>query len=338
MHPTFRRSAAAIISSLALAASTLVAATPAQAEVPNSIEMRVTQTAQGPKFYAANHTGKNFTNCWIAIHDDQLREVRVFNESAPFPNGTVWDTWASDGLDKGYYTWRILCGETTWGDPQGMGWVPFTVGSRTFSDVAPSAQFHNEISWMAAEDLANGWNDGTFRPVQPVARDAMAAFLYRFAGSPRYTPPAKSPFADVSPTQEHYKEIAWMYSRGLATGWVENGVRLYRPSEPVNRDAMAAFLFRYEDPQHLPQDRQYFSDVPTTAEFAVAIAWMKENRFAEGYADGTFRPTTPVNRDAMAAFLYRLNWQRSSFMISDGSEDWMHPAMSTWYNAEKYRK
>ena len=33
---------------------------------------------------------------------------------------------------------------------------------------------------------------------------------------------------------------------------------------------------------------------------------MFERRIATGYPDGTFRPWNSVNRDAMAAFMYRL--------------------------------
>ena len=73
----------------------------------------------------------------------------------------------------------------------------------------------------------------------------MAAFLYRLAGKPNYTPPAVSPFADVSTTQQFYREMAWLADEWISTGWVDgNGVRTYRPLQPINRDAMAAFLYR----------------------------------------------------------------------------------------------
>ena len=37
---------------------------------------------------------------------------------------------------------------------------------------------------MRARGITTGWSDGTFRPNAAVNRDAMAAFFYRFAGSP----------------------------------------------------------------------------------------------------------------------------------------------------------
>jgi hypothetical protein len=73
----------------------------------------------------------------------------------------------------------------------------------------------------------------------------MAAFLYRAAGSPAFTAPAVSPFADVSTGQQFYKEMAWLADQGISTGWVEaNGTVTYRPLQSISRDAMAAFLYR----------------------------------------------------------------------------------------------
>ncbi|MEW1823036.1 S-layer homology domain-containing protein, partial [Arthrobacter sp. NPDC080031] len=85
----------------------------------------------------------------------------------------------------------------------------------------------------------------SYRPLQSISRDAMAAFLYRMAGSPAYTPPAVSPFTDVSTGQQFYKEMAWMSEKGVSTGWAEaGGARSYRPLQSISRDAMAAFLYR----------------------------------------------------------------------------------------------
>jgi len=111
-----------------------------------------------------------------------------------------------------------------------------------FSDLTTGTQFYKEISWLAQSGITTGWADGTFRPVQPIARDAMAAFLYRLARQPEFFAPDVSPFEDVAPDDQFYKEITWLASTGIATGW-EDGT--FRPLDPVARDAMAAFLHRF---------------------------------------------------------------------------------------------
>jgi hypothetical protein len=41
--------------------------------------------------------------------------------------------------------------------------------------------------------------------------------------------------------------------------------------------------------------------------FAYEIAWLASNGVTTGYADGTFRPSAPVLREQMAAFIFRLS-------------------------------
>ncbi|MGO4193097.1 S-layer homology domain-containing protein [Arthrobacter sp. YAF17] len=173
-----------------------------------------------------------------------------------------------------------------------------------FIDVDPSNQFYNEISWLAAERISTGYFDQTFRPVQAVNRDAMAAFLYRLAGSPDYTPPPESPFTDVTPATQFYKEITWLASRGITTGYWD---RSYRPLQPVNRDAMAAFLYRFAvKPAFTAPASSPFGDIGVNTQFYSEMSWLADKGISTGWSeDRTYRPLQPVNRDAMAAFMYR---------------------------------
>ena len=92
-----------------------------------------------------------------------------------------------------------------------------TAPTVSFGDVDSRNQFYKEITWLAEQGISTGWveADGsrTYRPLNSVARDAMAAFLYRLAGQPEFTPPAVSPFADVNPSTQFYKEITWLAAR-----------------------------------------------------------------------------------------------------------------------------
>src|SRR5690606_13324827 len=72
-----------------------------------------------------------------------------------------------------------------------------------FPDVASNYQFADEIYWLAQTGIAGGYNDGTFRPTADVSRQAVAAFLYRLAGEPAFTPPVTATFPDV-PTSHQF--------------------------------------------------------------------------------------------------------------------------------------
>ncbi|HEX6425196.1 MAG TPA: S-layer homology domain-containing protein [Acidimicrobiales bacterium] len=49
-----------------------------------------------------------------------------------------------------------------------------------------------------------------------------------------------------------------------------------------------------------------FSDVPASHQFYDEITWLAQTGITTGYPDGTFRPSAPITRQAMAAFFYRL--------------------------------
>jgi len=187
--------------------------------------------------------------------------------------------------------------------------------SVNFSDVDSRNQFYNEITWLAGQGISTGWveADGsrTYRPLNSVARDAMAAFLYRLAGQPEFTPPAVSPFADVNPSTQFYKEITWLAARSISTGWLEpDGRKSFRPLEPVNRDAMAAFLYRFDNyPSFQAPAISPFYDVSTNNIYYQQITWLASKGISTGFPIGSgcyvFDPVRPVARDAMAAFMYR---------------------------------
>ncbi|MET3165386.1 UNVERIFIED_ORG: alpha-tubulin suppressor-like RCC1 family protein [Arthrobacter sp. UYEF10] len=177
-------------------------------------------------------------------------------------------------------------------------------------------QFFSEIYWLAGRGISTGWTEAdgskTYRPLQAVNRDAMAAFLYRLAGSPAYSPPAVTPFADVPVGIQFYKEITWLADEGISTGWTEtDGSKTFRPLQAVNRDAMAAFMYRFDSsPAYSPPGTSPFRDVEAGAQFYKEVSWLAAKGISTGWAEAdgskTFRPLQAVNRDAMAAFMYRL--------------------------------
>lgn len=121
----------------------------------------------------------------------------------------------------------------------------FTVPAHSpYTDVATTDPAYRAIAWTRATGISTGWSDGTYRPGLSVNRDTMSAFMYRLAGSPAYTPPATSPFVDMRTTSPFYKEVSWMASVKVTTGWGVAPNATFRPVEAVRRDMMAAFLTR----------------------------------------------------------------------------------------------
>jgi hypothetical protein len=119
--------------------------------------------------------------------------------------------------------------------------------SAPFPDVPADHPFCQEIAWMASEGVAEGYDDGTFRPEAPVSRQAMAAFMYRLAHptGPRPLCGPPSPFTDVSWFDHDFcTEIKWFKEEGYTNGY-DDGT--FRPLDVVTRQAAAHFLYRYPE-------------------------------------------------------------------------------------------
>ena len=174
-----------------------------------------------------------------------------------------------------------------------------------FADVNIDTAYYREITWADRQGVTTGWPDGTYRPFSEINRDAIAAFIYRLADEPGFTPPKKSPFKDYPYGSLFYKEITWLESTGISNGW-SNGT--YRPGEAINRDAMAAFLYRLAgEPDFNAPKKSPFKDYPYGSPFYTEVTWLESTGITTGWNDGTYRPLEPINRDAMAAFLYRFD-------------------------------
>jgi hypothetical protein len=178
-----------------------------------------------------------------------------------------------------------------------------------FLDVPTTHRFCVPIQWLESSGIAGGYSDGTFRPGAPITRAAMASFLWKRAGAPTgpFDPPG---YSDVPSNHPFATAIAWMADEGIAGGYADG---TFRPGARVSRQAMAAFLWRAAGEPYIPPfPFCFFDDVCEDHPFFQPITWLVLEGLADGYDDGTFRPTATVSRQAMASFLHgdqiRMEW------------------------------
>lgn len=189
----------------------------------------------------------------------------------------------------------------------GYDYLYFFYVTYEFEDIGPDAAFYDDVEWLSDSGITTGYADGTFRPTSPVTREAMAAFLYRYANpgteDPACTGDVRT-FSDVVAGNPFCGAIEWLAEAGVAQGWPDG---TFRPSAPVTREATAAFLYRLLW-ELAPTDgpiEPTFGDVDPGSPFFAAVEWMAANSISTGWSDGTFRPGLSIERQAMAAFLHR---------------------------------
>lgn len=101
---------------------------------------------------------------------------------------------------------------------------------------------------MAGLGVVEPYEDGTFRPDEPLTRLDMAVFLVgAFDGIDVLADP-QGVFSDVAADVEGTGEVEGVLAAGVTSGCSAEPL-LYCPEQPVRRDQMASFLVRALDTQ-----------------------------------------------------------------------------------------
>lgn len=170
-----------------------------------------------------------------------------------------------------------------------------------FDDVAGSHPMVDEIRWVADEDIAEGFDDGTFRPARSVTRAQMTVFVWRTVGEPKIEGSEKR---ELGISETHVDTFYEPALRWAASASVVPADR-FAPSDAVSRAEMALLLHRAAG-SPAPRGRHTFADVTADGELSRAVAWLAENGIARGTGPARFSPTARVTRAQTAAFLFRL--------------------------------
>jgi len=187
--------------------------------------------------------------------------------------------------------------------------IGIAVTTPDFSDVSLHHPFVDDVNWLAGTGTAMGYDDGTYHPEEMVERQAMAAFLYRntYPGLPDPQCDAGDRlFLDVPFENTFCGVIEWAVKAGI-TSVPANGK--FRPTDPVTRGVMASWIHRSHHPGTADLTctggTRLFPDVSAKTPSCGNIEWLARTGITTGYTNGTFRPTTSVLRDSMAAFFHR---------------------------------
>ncbi len=192
-----------------------------------------------------------------------------------------------------------------------------TVTPQKFSDLDNTLYYTQYIDEMSAREILVGFDDGTFRPNQPLTRAEMSAVFSRlFSILPSNK---KSVFSDVT-------EDSW-YS-GYVTALYEKGVfkkdDKFNPNSPVTREQLTAMTYRMlSDMGCINETGEYdfsnYLDYDTLSDYAVEpynlllsndyriISDWLENDFNDLADDEyTLQPEKSVTRGECAEFLSNL--------------------------------
>lgn len=114
-----------------------------------------------------------------------------------------------------------------------------------FTDVAEGAWYTDAITWAFNAEVVNGISETTFAPNANVAREQIAAMLFRFAGAEAVEKNALESFTDAAKVSPYALEaMNWAVSNGLIKGTTATTLA---PREAASRAQAATILTRYSE-------------------------------------------------------------------------------------------
>ncbi|RKI19241.1 S-layer homology domain-containing protein [Bacillus thuringiensis] len=167
--------------------------------------------------------------------------------------------------------------------------------SLSFIDVPKTHWAYKEMMYMAENKIITGYGNGYFGAADPIIREHLAAFLYRYLKPQDST---NNPFVDIGDSN-FKKEILALTTRGVFS---VNAEKQFNPKNNMTRAEMAAVLVRTFDLK--PQGNVEFTDMKGhwANEYVKILA---SNNITNGTGDGNFNPNGLVTREQFSVFLYR---------------------------------
>ena len=121
---------------------------------------------------------------------------------------------------------------------------PATAAASEFNDVPANQWYSDAVAWAVKYGITNGYGDGRFGPDDPITREQLAVFLYRYAKSRNIIVPAYGKLlqSDASKIDSWALDaMTWAYSKGI----IEEIDGILAPVDKALRHMIATALTRF---------------------------------------------------------------------------------------------
>ena len=153
-----------------------------------------------------------------------------------------------------------------------------TPDPKDFRDLEEGAWYYEGVSYAVKTGLMNGIGDQKFDPDGTLTRAMLVTILYRQAGEPSIS--KRASFADVEEKSWYANAVAWAVESGITNGVGDNR---FAPDEPVTREQMVTFLWRFVGEPKSAQTLAAFPDAGRVSDYAkTAFAWAVEEKIVNG--------------------------------------------------------
>lgn len=188
------------------------------------------------------------------------------------------------------------------------GLQPALAAQSSYLDVPDYEWYVEDVEEVTRLGLMTGVEEGYFSPDSPVTRAAVITVLWRMEEKPQ--PESLTSFPDIDPEDPEmwYDEAAaWAREAGVASGY-EDGA--FRGGQPVTREELASFLFKYAQYKGQPTAEGslgLFQDADQISDWAEeALRHVVGMGLIKGNDAGYLHPQSTAKRVELAAILVRM--------------------------------
>lgn len=195
------------------------------------------------------------------------------------------------------HCYDYMRGKSTFAAPPADPGTPGNPPAKTvggFSDVTEKDYFAQPVVWAVEKKITSGTGNGKFSPGQTCTQAQILTFLWRAKGSPE--PKGTVEMEGFDGTEYYYKAAAWAAEQDMVGGDFD-------PGAPCTRAMAVTYLWKQAGSPAAPAAS--FTDVPSGADYAQAVAWAVEQKVTSGTGNNQFSPAQTCTRGQIVTFLYR---------------------------------
>ena len=186
--------------------------------------------------------------------------------------------------------------------------VELEAAPREFPDVKSTDYFYEAVENLSSKDILIGYENGTFRPEEPVTREQAAKIISLALGLSSPNTQAAD-FNDVKESDYFYPYIAALAGRGILEG---HGDGSFKPGDSLTRAQIAKILSKAFELGEEKLGKGAFKDVVDSDWFSIYLPTLIQNKITLGATEDTYDPEGTVTRAQIAAFVHRcLSMERS---------------------------
>ena len=202
--------------------------------------------------------------------------------------------------EDGDESWTAIDGSTVTGLSYGTYEVRIKATDSSFASEAETVTIRRRSGSSGGSSSTPATTTPTVSPTEAPTEEPTATEEPHETERPSENP-SDGGYSDVSEDMWYSDTVDYVTENGLMNGTSETE---FSPNADITRGMFVTVLYRMENSPETELDYS-FTDVAADAYYAEAVAWADDNGIVTGYSDTEFAPEQTINREQMAAIIYR---------------------------------